>query len=340
METRSNHLDQKYTPIGNQPVRVLELNVLDWFEGKYPEFRSELEQIGAASGASRSIKYYCDEAPIRNPNGGVLTPHIAIKNGEIGLYETFLSYVWALSYSILVIHDEQLKGKMTGIQPLHRKPIGHFLQYGFDVLNFGLSLVEDYKPWPADLPNPDPKWYRGEDDFFPTRANGIYLAAVDFILCHEVAHVACGHLKKIAEAQSKGECLSRQEIKAVEAEADRWALKRVIRGINDTTRAKTTVGFGAVAGLASVLFLGTELTSDSHPDTDTRFRAVLEGLGEEKTGDLWGIVASYYIAWSTFYGVRLDFDGEFDTYCDLVDEIERQLQDRKVFEEMRGFGFD
>ena len=342
MKSDSSDGEQPYTPIGTQPVRVLKPNILDWFEGKYPEFRSELEQIGAASGASISIKYYCDEAPIFNPNGDKLTPHVLVENGQICLHETFLSYVWALSYSIMVIFDEKLHGPKTGKQPSHGKPVGHFLQYGYDVLEYGLSLVKDYKPWPTDLPNPDPNWYKGEDSYFPTRANAIYFAAVDFILCHEVAHVACGHLKKMAEAQSKGEYLPRHEIKAGEIEADAWALERVIRGIRGPARTRTTVGFGAVAGLASVLFLRTELTSSTstHPDTDNRIRAVLEGLGGEKIGNLWGIAAAYYVAWSTHYKIGLDWKDEFDTYGDFVDEIERQLRDHKVSEEMRRFSFD
>ena len=326
MKSDSSHDEQPYTPMGTQPVRMLELNILDWFEGKYPKFRSELEQIGAASGASRSIKYYCDEAPIFNPNGNKLTPYITVENGQICLHETFLSYVWALSYSIMVIFDEQLHGPRTGEQPSHGKPVGRFLQYGYGVLEYGLSLVKDYKPWPTVLPNPDPSWYKGEDSYFPTKANAIYVAAVDFILCHEVAHVACGHLKKRAEAQSKGEYLP-SEIKPGEIEADAWALERVIRGIRNPARTRATVGFGAVAGLASVLFLGTELTSSTHPDTDHRIRAVLEGLGEEKIGNLWGVAAAYYVAWSAHYKIGLDLKDEFDTYGDLVDEIERQLRD-------------
>ena len=337
MKSNSSHGEQSYTPMGTQPVRVLEQEILGWFEGKYPEFRSELEQIISASGASRAIKYCCDEAPIITPNGDVLTPYV--ENGQICLHETFLSYLWALSYSIMVIFDEKLHGPKTGEQPPHGKPIGHFLQYGYDVLEYGLSLVKDYKSWPADLPNPDTNWYKGEDSYFPTRANGIYLAAVDFILCHEIAHVECGHLKKMAEAQSKGEYLTKQEIKAGEIEADAWALERVIRGVRDPT-LRTSVGFGTVAGLASILFLGTELTSSDHPDTDNRIRAVLEGLGEKKIGSLWGIAAAYYMAWSIHYKIGLYFKGEFDTYGDFVDEIERQLRDRKDSEEMRRLGFD
>ena len=50
--------------IGTQPVRILDHSVLAWFEGKYPDFRSELESIGEKHGITRGIKYLCGEAQI------------------------------------------------------------------------------------------------------------------------------------------------------------------------------------------------------------------------------------------------------------------------------------
>ena len=85
---------------------------------------------------------------------------------------------------------------------------------------------------------------------------------------------------------------------------------------------------------------GLSLPQVTIQDTDNRIRAVLEGLGEKKIGSLWGIAAAYYMAWSIHYKIGLYFKGEFDTYGDFVDEIERQLRDRKDSEEMRRLGFD
>lgn len=329
-----------YRPMGNQPVRVLELNILDWFEDKYQGFRAELEAIGAASGASRTIKYYCGEAPILDPKGHDMTPHVKLANGQICLHETFLSYVWALSYAMMVVFDEGLHGPKTGKDPGHGKPLGYFLAGGYGLLDYGLSLIREYKPWPQDLPSPDPSHYTGEDTYYPTRASGIYLAAVDFILCHELAHIACGHLGRHTDAISRGQVLPAHEIRAAESEADAWAMGRVTRGIRNPDRPATTVGFGAIAGLASVLLLGAEITSITHPDTDERIRAVMQGLGPDRMDNLWGVVAAYYIAWSVHYGVDLQLAQQFDTYGDCVDAIEKQLRPRKDAEERRRFGLD
>ncbi|MDE2999893.1 MAG: phage exclusion protein Lit family protein [Gemmatimonadota bacterium] len=313
--------------------------MLKWFESKFPDFKCEIAKIVNAGGASRIIDYNCDEVPILGTAGRYRTPYIT-EDGKICIHETFLSYVWALSYSIMVIFDEEFHGPRTGQQPGHGKEIGEFLQFGYDVLEYGLYLRRSYKRWPNSLPNPDPNWYRGDDTYYPQRANGIYVAAVDFILCHELGHAACGHLKKDAEARSKGKFIPSYEIKEGEIEADAWALERVIRGVKHSPENKETVGFGAIAGLACLLFLRKDLTSRTHPDTDSRIRAVLERLGEEKIKNLWGIAATYYVAWSHASSAGLDFGVEFDTYGDFVDHIERQLSEIKFCEEKRRFTFD
>lgn len=327
-----------YSPMGTQPVRVLELNVLAWFEDKYPKFRAELEQIGRDFGTTRVIKYFCNEAPILGHSEGDMTPYVQVIDGQISIHETFLSYVWALSYAFFVIFDEQIHGPRIDQQPEYGKPVGHFLEGGYKVLNYGLGLINDFTKWPADLPNPDT--YEGEDIHFPRKTNTIYLAAVDFILCHELAHIACGHLKRQKEALSRGEYVTSHEVKENEHEADSWALERVRRGIKPPERNKTAVGFGVVAGLGSLLFLNRELSSCTHPDKDARIRTALLSLSVDDLDSLWGVTAAYYIAWARHFKVHLDFLGEFETYKELVDHIEQQLESLKKDEEMKRFRLD
>ncbi len=194
--------------MGKQPVRVLENNILAWFEGKYPEFRQELEEIGKKFGAKRAIKYFCDEEPTVGLKEGKMIPHVT-EEGQICIHETFLSYLWGLSYAFLVIFDEQVHGPRTGRSPSHGKPLGYFTSRGYQVLNYAVGLTDDFEKWPSHLLNPET--YATEDRPFVERANGIYLAAVDFILCHELAHIACGHLKRQKEACDRGEYITSAE---------------------------------------------------------------------------------------------------------------------------------
>jgi len=331
-------MDEDYRPMGTQPVRVLWQNVLDWFEGKYPEFPSELEQIARDFGTTLTIKYFRSEAPILGHPQGDMLPHVQIEDGHIAIYDTFLSYVWALSYGFFVIFEEQWHGPRTGKQPGHGKPMGYFLDGGYKVLHYGFDLLTQFRKWPNDLPNPDT--YTGEATYYVGLTESIYLAAVDFILCHELAHIACGHLRRQKEAQARGECITCHERKQFELEADKWAVERVSRGMRPRGQSQTAVGFGFIAGLGSLLFLNRELTSRTHPDKNNRIRTALVALAIDDLDSLWGIAAVFYIAWNQRFDAGLDFSGEFDTYKALVDHIDAQIASMKSDEESRRIGLD
>ena len=324
--------------INTQPVRVLEHNILEWFEGKYPEFRQKLEELEIQYGMVGAIKYYCEETPILDNPNDQKTPYVSF-NGQIGIHETFLSYVWGLSYAFLVIFDEQIHGPKTGNQPSHGKPIGYFLTRGYDVLNHSLGLIYEFKKWPVDqLPNPVK--FDEEDRLFVERTNSIFLAAIDFILCHELAHIACGHIRRHKEAQSKGEYITSKEIKEFENEADQWALTQVVKGIQPPGRNQTIVGFGAIVGLGAFLFLNRNLTSRTHPDKNDRIGNVLSGLSIGELDNLWGIAATFYIAWNHAFCVGLDIAKIYDSYKELVQAIDDQLKPKKLVEENRRLGLD
>ena len=323
--------------LGSQPVRVLEAKVLAWFEDKYPEFRQELEAIGVHWVLSRRIKYYCDVAPIlAHDHEHHITPYID-RSGQIGLHETFMSYVWALSYSFMVIFDEGLHGPKIDKPPGHGYRLGHFLSRGYSTLNYGIKLLHEFQPWPESLPSPEQ--CSEEDQYYVTRANGIYICAADFILCHEVAHAACGHLANQSEAATRGENLPNHEIRVMEHEADQWALSHVIKGIREE-RSRTMVGFGAIAGLGALLFLESEITSGTHPDTDDRMISVLNTLCSDSRDNLWGVAATFFIAWNFGFDKGLDLPTECDTYEALFQEIVGLLTHLKRQEDLRWFGLD
>jgi hypothetical protein len=322
------HSDIKVT--GTQPVKVLDYTVLEWFEGKYPEFRAELEAIGREFGPNREIRYLCDEMPILGNQEGILIPHVTIDSGQITIHETFLSYIWLLSYAFLVIFDEKIHGPRTGKEPLHGKPIGYFYPKGDAALNYGLRLIAEFAKWPADLPSPESP--SSEDAYFVERANGIYVAAVDFILCHEVGHIACHHLRRLNQTWRSKRSLTSAQSKRFELAADKWALERVLRGIRPPQRTLTAVGFGAIVGLGSLLFLSQSLTSPSHPDADHRIRSLLSALSLDSGDNLWGVAAAFYIAWNIRFSTGLDFSGDYEDYEALVRAIGRQLGSRKRLE--------
>ena len=104
---------------GIQPVRVLEHNVLAWFEKKYPEFPQELEDIFRYCSRGGEIELCCDEVSVKDGIKAYVNP-----DGKICLHETFLSYIWALSYAFMVFFDEKIHGPRSGKQPEHGKRDG------------------------------------------------------------------------------------------------------------------------------------------------------------------------------------------------------------------------
>ena len=308
-----------YNSQGVQPVRVLENNVLARFENKHPEFRRELEDIFRYCSKVGEIEIYRDETPVKDGIKASVN-----SDGKICLHETFLSYIWALSYAFMVIFDEEVHGPRIGGQPEHGRGIGHFVPQARKVLDYGLSLRYEFQRWPNALPNPEN--YNECDMFYVEKANGIYVAAVDFILSHEAGHIACDHFTRRDRTPDR---LKEFEQKKFEQEADLWALDRVRKGIKSPERSQTTVGFGIIAGLGSLLLLDKDLTQGDHPDNDERIANIMTGLDIDDKDSLWGVAATFFWLWKDLFGIRLNTPSEFNTYKDFFQDIICKLQPMK-----------
>jgi hypothetical protein len=83
---------------GNQPIRVLENRIFNWFKETYPDFHEEVDSEMEFNGLKGINIIY----------GDIAIPEVPEINEarEIVFHETFLSYLWTLSYSLFVIFDE------------------------------------------------------------------------------------------------------------------------------------------------------------------------------------------------------------------------------------------
>ena len=323
--------------IGLQPVRALEGSVLHWFETKYPEFVQELKDINVQWGLPGRINYYCDKVPIIacDPQDSMI-PHVD-ENGVIGLHETFMCYLWALSYGFLVVFDEDIHGPNLNESSGHGQPIGTYVPAAYDLLNYGARLLQKFSEWPPNLP--DPEKSSAEDQYYVQRANGVYVAAADFILCHEVAHVACGHTEVLRKARLRGKTLPSHDVRQMEIEADAWALYRVMKGVTQT-RTAMTVKMGAISGLGSLLFLSSRISSHDHPDTDDRLTAVLSAMSADATDNAWGVASAYLMAWNQAFKKQLEIPVEVGTYKELYESIRLALESLKSEEVASRFILD
>ena len=149
------------------------------------------------------------------------------------------------------------------------------------------------------------------------RAEYTWLLSISFYLT-KVGHIACDHFRKLGKTPDKR--------KEFEQEADLWALSRVQKGIRSPKRSQTTVGFGVIAGLGSLLLLNKDLTQHDHPDNDERIANIMTGLNLNDIENLWGVAATFFWLWKEVFGVRLNISSEFNTYKEFFQDIICQLQ--------------
>ena len=296
---------------GRQPIRVLEHNISEWFECKYPDFPQELKKKCKNYPNAGVIKFNIDEIPVR-----CALPYVK-SDGEIVLHEVFLSYIWAMAYAFVVIFDEAIHGPRAEIQPAHGMGLGRFLDEANKLFDYGHSLLDVFSAWHENYPNPEN--CTEVDRYYVEKVNGIFAAAADFIICHEFAHIACDHFAKTNNTPRK----------MLEREADRIALDWVMNGIREPERPRTTVAFGALIGLGSLLFLRLRLTSCTHPDIDERIANIITESAVEDRDNLWGIGTVFFFLWKKRFNVCLKIATEYDTYRELFEDIIRQLQPLK-----------
>ena len=292
-----------------QPLRTLYQNTLHWFTNVYPNFKTEELDVAIRKfGLNEEINLINRDDKVGMP-AGVGTFKI------ITIQETFLSYLWCISYSLLFLYDkwihepkvnpnyqvtEELKLKITNAQKL------------FD---YGLSLLDNYSPWDKEnLPNPE--FYDALADDYIEKANGVYINAVNFILLHELAHVSLGHVDQDIQNQENGKNTSEDEILKGEFDADQFAFERMLKSPEYLTNEKT-VAAGIAAGLLSFLFFSSNMRGGDHPDPDDRLKIALNKLNLQDEDNLWGISCLAFKLWSNKNNVQLNWPPIVDTYHDL-----------------------
>ena len=167
---------------GIQPIRVLQHNITYNFENTNPGFLKLSQELVAKNGLNPGIDYCIIEEPIKTP--------FVNENKIISIHETFLSYLWINCYSLMVLYDEAVVKPMQNSQLHCNKNIINtdFIKLTEELFQYGKSLIRIYTQWDKNK-YPNPEEYSDEEEFYIKKANGIFVYATNFILCHELAHV-------------------------------------------------------------------------------------------------------------------------------------------------------
>ena len=309
---------------GLQPVRVLEQNIIHFFENAHPLFLNELKKLVNDSGLNPGISYIVDEKPlfIKDSDGDLnfRSPNVNIEK-RIEIQETFLSYLWIICYTLFVVYLEidPSKNKLNNF---------HQSKYYKDALNlfkYGISLFNNFSKWDNNLPNPE--IYNDEDKLYADyieKTNAIFLYAVDFVLIHEVSHVKCHHIDFLKNHKN----ITKEEIKKMEYEADKSATETLIEAMKDKEN-ELTISLGFLSAICSLLLLSKEYTSSTHPDNDERIKISLEQLNIEEKHFLWNIAAVAILLWNDIYKIGLDLNVSPASPKDLFYILYNQMNNLK-----------
>lgn len=296
---------------GRQPIRVLQYNIAYAFENSNSDFRELTLKIMKDSGLQAGIGYLIEDEAIKIPSVNAAK--------KIFLQETFLSYVWCTCYVLTVMYDEALakmsRNRVAGFEA--EKVDFNLLKKAEALWEYAKSLNVYYSPWDMDLPNPEE--YYPEDQWWVERINGLFVKAINFILCHEFAHVEKRHFERFDAGKS-----SDADRKLFELEADERAIELVLMGADD--KNSTTVRFGILIGLCSLLFFRRTTQSPRYPSTDDRIHAILEKLNPEPEDGMWGVATLAFKLWDGQFTKMYNWSNDLGSYKDLYFHIKQQIE--------------
>lgn len=169
-----------------------------------------------------------------------------------------------------------------------------------ELFEYGRSLIGSYSAWDKKY-YPNPEEYSEDEVFYIIRTNALFTYAINFILCHEFAHVEKGHVVEINTRSVPNE-----ERIIFEKDADDMAIELILKG-RDGSNNKT-LEYGALFGLLSLLFFKKNVQGkDRHPDIDHRINNYLDKLNPPENSQLWGIAAVALRLWDEQFGIGFNY---------------------------------
>ena len=176
-----------------------------------------------------------------------------------------LEYLWACAYLFWVIYQEYVAAQERGDKHLDLSN-RRYVRGAIDAFNWARNnqAVSGVENWPQTLPRPA----RKDTDNAVSVANELFLAAVAWIIHHEIAHVRANH-----------PAMHRSYAVKQEVEADEMATDWILGKCNDPGLRKKRQ-LGMVTALLAMQLLdeppGADTYVSTHPPTVERLYACLE----------------------------------------------------------------
>lgn len=259
-------------------------------------------------------------------------PEIIGTNGTIWLQETFLSYLWGVTYATLVVYDEVLVRPRITPDYVRSAEQQSLINDAVALFDYALSLFKHYSRWPlTELPNPEV--YSEQEAHYVEKADAVFVMAMVFILLHEYAHFYLGHLEEDEARTAAGLVQPIAERKADEFAADRFAIETMLDGaaVADMKKANT-VRCGIIVGLGAILLPHKTLDGGpAHPDPHQRLHAGLSLLDQAPADNLWGVGTMMISLWAMAQGKSPVGGYSYDSLKDLFAVSLDQLSDPSYY---------
>ncbi|HTN05711.1 phage exclusion protein Lit family protein [Agriterribacter sp.] len=294
--------------IGLQPIRVLQDLLPLKLENTCPGFieltRDAIENKNLYPGL---IYHY--------GNKRAESPYVQFS--AIHIHESFLSYTWCICYCLYALHTETFNVKNGKTDDAADESINEIL----NLFRYAKSLIHEYSEWNKEK-FPNPELYGDEEKMTIEIVNKLFFAAINYILCHEFAHIECEH-------NTKHDFDDPDFNINAEIEADERALQLMLLGCTSTTLQGTSLGI--ICAVFSYFFFSkyTVSSNGTHPDTDNRLHEVLLYLDPEPNSPIWAFAYIGYRLWDMAFNKNFEEPETATSNKELYFHIYEQLQNEK-----------
>ncbi len=313
---------------GNMPIRVLRNNILSSFQSFGKDSMNRHKEWVEKGLINPAIVFLLGKDRVR-------TPYVRSNSRKIVVQDTFLSYLWVITYFFIILNEEGFQPRLSG------KTFDGKIRFDSPILkdaallfNWAVSLANEYSDWRYDLPNPE-IIKKGTTEYYILKINALFLDALNFILLHECCHLVNGHFELVKEINKKQHIDIAENdlliLKELENDADNFAINSLFTDANNNEK-KLIKGLAVMLANVSLLFLiknPQSVSCRNHPDIDTRISNCLEYLGKDiKSFDyIWQIACFASMIFFRFHNISVDNAPAetsidlFKRYLDVFDEI-------------------
>ncbi|GEM_PF-6735122 len=250
--------------LGHYPIRVLYYNILE----SYNHFSTEIEQYLQDSSLrlNPAIVYFI---------GSYESPSLCyLPDGshQTIISEPFCSYIWCLSYFILIHYEYAAQKLSPKAAPAEFLITDNMLSRASELLTWGIHLSERLTNWNF-LSTPSPFPTSGLSDSEPLyclKANNIYKHAILACLYHELGHaVTLPIFPKSALPDDS---------KAYENEADNFMFNAMFKELENGNSFGISLGITVAYFCILLKIQPKDIVGSTHPDADSRIFNMLETL--------------------------------------------------------------